>query len=595
MNLLRRVKGAFLHIISGGRARGRTTGFASRRAANQDVEPDEIFIDSSNLPNFDTDQFEGRLEKPISLKSIFGVASIFLVICLVFVGQSYKLQIVEGQSWKDKAENNRLNQSLIFAERGVIQDRNGMLLAWNETDPNLKDYALRKYRQTEGTHNLLGYVRYPRKDKAGFYYNTEYAGMDGIELFFDKILQGETGLKLTETDVKGDIISESVMRPPRNGANITLTIDGRLQEAMYESIHELSRRSGFVGGAGMMMDVNTGEVLASVSFPEYDSAIMTSGTGTEAIKAFLADDRKLFLDRVSHGMYTPGSIVKPILAIAALNENVISPEKEIESTGELRVPNPYRPGEYTIFKDWRANGFTDMREAIAVSSDIYFYQIGGGFGSQKGLGIQKIDEYSKDFGFGIAIDKGFFEGKAGVIPTPDWKAKNFNGDIWRVGDTYNTSIGQYGFLVTPTQAIRAVAAIANGGHVVSPHIFKSADESAKTYREPIASSWDIKITNPNYYNIVREGMRMTVTDGTMGALNVPYVKIAGKTGTAQVGISKQSINSWAVGFFPSDKPKYAFVLMLEKGPSTAMFGASPAMAEFIGKVNLYAPEYFKGE
>jgi penicillin-binding protein 2 len=577
---------------------GRMFRFFNRgKSKHKEIEPDEIFLDSSNLSNFDTDQFEGRLEKPISQPMIIAVGSLFLIIGLIFVGQSLRLQIFQHEEWTKKAENNRLNQSLVFAERGVIQDRNGVLLAWNQTDPAQSDYALRLYRDTPGTHSLIGYVKYPRKDKSGFYYNIKYAGVDGIEEYFDPLLQGEAGLKLTETDVKGHIIYESVRRPPRDGKNITLTIDTRLQEAMHDSIRELSRRSGFVGGAGMVMDVHTGEVLASVSYPEYDSSIMTSGTSTEIISGYLSDKRKLFLDRVSHGLYTPGSIVKPILAIAALNENVISPEKEIESTGELRVPNPFQPGEYTVFKDWRANGWTDMRRAIAVSSDIYFYQIGGGFPGQKGLGILKIDEYAKRFGMGVAITKGFFQGKAGVIPTPEWKAKNFNGDIWRVGDTYNTSIGQYGFQVTPAQALRSIAALANGGTVVSPRIFKHINEKedtvqTETYAEAVDESWNVDIKDPHYFDIIREGMRMTVTEGTMGGLNVPYVRIAGKTGTAQVGISKQTINSWAVGFWPYEKPKYAFVLMLEQGPSTAMFGASPAMAEFIGKVNLYAPEYF---
>ncbi len=582
----------------------------SRKYKNKDIEPDEIFIDSSNLSGFDTSQFEGRIEKPISQTTILIVGSIFLIIGIVFLGQSMRLQILQHDQWKKKAENNRLNQSLVFAERGVIQDRNGILLAWNQTDPTQSDYALRLYRDKPGTHSLIGYVKYPRKDKSGFYYNIKYAGVDGIEEYFDSLLQGEAGLKLTETDVKGNIIYESVRRPPRDGLNIALTIDTRLQEAMHESIRELSRRSGFRGGAGMVMDIHTGEVLTSVSYPEYDSNIMTAGTSTEIIKGYLSDSRKLFLDRVSHGLYTPGSIVKPIFAIAALNEGVISPEKEIESTGEMRVPNPFRPGEYTVFKDWRANGWTDIREAIAVSSDIYFYQIGGGFGSQKGIGILKIDEYSERFGLGVAITKGFFQGKAGVIPTPEWKAKNFNGDIWRVGDTYNTSIGQYGFQVTPAQALRSIAAIANGGTVIGPRIFKeikqrediasssnltNIESQTVEYVEPVDDSWNADIKDPKYYDIIREGMRMTVTEGTMGALNVPYVKIAGKTGTAQVGISKSMINSWAVGFWPYENPKYAFVLMLEQGPSTAMFGASPAMAEFIGKVNLYAPEYFKTE
>ncbi len=119
---------------------------------------------------------------------------------------------------------------------------------------------------------------------------------------------------------------------------------------------------------------------------------MAAATNTAIIKGYLQDSKKPFLDRIAQGLYTPGSIVKPFFALAALQENIISPDKQIESTGELRLPNPFRPGEYSIFKDWKAHGYTDMREAIAVSSDVYFYQIGGGYlNQQKGLGILKID------------------------------------------------------------------------------------------------------------------------------------------------------------------------------------------------------------
>jgi penicillin-binding protein 2 len=600
--------------------------------ANTFVEPDEIFIDSTNLPNFDTDQFEGRLEKPISRSTIYVTGGIFLLIGLVFAVQSFKLQLLEGDKWRTFAEKNRLNKSLIFAERGVIQDRNGVLLAWNQIDEGQKDYPLRKYRDVPGTHNLIGYVKYPKKDTSGFYYNTEYAGADGIEEFFEHTLKGVPGIKLTETDVQGDVISENVMRPAQKGKNITLTLDARVQEFMYDSIKEIANRSGFLGGAGMIMDIHTGEVIASVSYPEYDSNVMTYATNTALIKEYLADKRKPFLDRVSQGLYTPGSIVKPIFALAALQEKIISPDKQIESTGELRLPNPYRPGEYSIFKDWKAHGFTDMREAIAVSSDVYFYQIGGGFlNQQKGLGISKIDYYSEMFGLGEAITEGFFKGKAGIIPTPEWKARNFNGDIWRVGDTYNTSIGQYGYQVTPTQAIRSIVALANNGTLIDPYIFKSIDEAEGTDEgglsntststtptqeassvmtrsggsassssrpadiERTAPPRPIAITNPDYYRIVNEGMRMTVTDGTMKALNVPYVKIAGKTGTAQQGVNNEFINSWVTGFFPYEQPRYAFLIMMERGPSNLIFGATAAMVELVGKMNLYTPQYFKVE
>jgi penicillin-binding protein 2 len=222
--------------------------------------------------------------------------------------------------------------------------------------------------------------------------------------------------------------------------------------------------------------------------------------------------------------------------------------------------------------------------------------VGGGFKDQKGLGINKIDYYARLFGFGETLDKGFFAGKKGLIPTPEWKLKTFNGDIWRIGDTYNTSIGQYGFQVTPIQALRATAALANGGTLVEPTLLtresyeKFGDEYDTDYQKIKISAKD-----EDHFRIVREGMRLAVTNGTMGVLNLPNIKIAGKTGTAQVGTRNQYINSWAVGFFPYEKPKYAFTILLERAPNHAVAGASPSVRHFFEWLALYRREYIDGK
>lgn len=558
----------------------------SRYSRSHEIAPEEIFLDSSNLPEFDRNQFEGRIEKPIARRTLFVTLGIFLSIGVFFLFKISSLQIAEGSKFKDVSENNTLHHSLMFSERGAIMDRNGELLAWDTIDPTQSEYSLRAYKDSPGYSTLLGYVKYPKKDKYGFYYNTEYIGGDGVEKYYNDQLSGENGLKITETDALGNHISESTIRPPKKGENISLSIDNRLQDAMYKAIKQTAEQSGFKGGAGIIMDVHTGEVLTMVSYPEYDSNIMTDGKDVNTIGMYMKDTNNPFLDRITSGLYSPGSIIKPFLAIAALQEGVISPDKQIESTGELRVPNPYRPGEYTVFKDWRINGWTDMRKAIAVSSDVYFYQIGGGFPGQAGLGIDRIDKYVRMFGFGSSIPNSFFSGKEGNIPTPEWKEKNFDGDIWRIGDTYHTSIGQYGFQVTPIQAVRAVAALANGGTLLNPTIIKN-DSSG------VSKATKVGITNPEYYRVIREGMRQTVTEGTAGTMNVPYIEAAAKTGTAQVGVRNEFINSWVSGFFPYQNPKYAFILLLERGPSSTTVGASPTFRIFMDLVQQQAPEYFR--
>jgi penicillin-binding protein 2 len=267
------------------------------------------------------------------------------------------------------------------------------------------------------------------------------------------------------------------------------------------------------------------------------------------------------------------------MALGVLEENIINPRKEIHTIGYLSLPNPYDASNPTIFKDWKNHGSVDMRRAIAVSSDVYFYIVGGGFGDQKGLGIKKIDEYMTKFLFGVPVE-GFFAGPAGLIPTPEWKEKTFNGDPWRIGNTYHTAIGQYGFQVTPMQMARAVTGIATEGTVVEPTIRK--DEQGRTSTVGGTSE---------HYKIIKEGMRLAVTEETAIALNIPGVSVAGKTGTAEIGANKDRVNSWVEGFFPYDNPKYAFALVLESGPTTYQVSSMRAMAEAITWMRDNTPEY----
>jgi cell division protein FtsI/penicillin-binding protein 2 len=225
----------------------------------KDIDPDEIFLDSSNLPKFDTNQFEGQIEKPISKNTIMFMAFSFLVIMILFGCRIFYLQIVEGKKYKNISENNRLHHSLVFAERGSITDRNGKLLAWNTVDPMQTEFSLRSYTDEPGMSHLLGYVKYPKKDKFGFYYNTEYSGFDGLEKYYNSILSGIDGLKITETDALQRSLSESVLRPPKKGEDVVLSIDQDAQKAMYLSVKEIANRSGFSGGAAIVMDVETGK------------------------------------------------------------------------------------------------------------------------------------------------------------------------------------------------------------------------------------------------------------------------------------------------------------------------------------------------
>ncbi|MDO8565525.1 MAG: penicillin-binding transpeptidase domain-containing protein [bacterium] len=550
----------------------------------QDINPEDIFLDSTNLPGFDSTMLEGRIERPMGSTTFASVKVVLCIIVLIMMGKLWSLSILDGPVYAEISDNNRLEQTLVFANRGLITDRNGLELAGNAIKSGENDFPRRLYVPINGLAHVVGYVKYPLVDKAGIYYEKEYRAKDGVERAYDAELKGKSGKKLVETDVLGAVTSESVIDKPEDGETITLSIDARVNEVLYNAIKSLALDNGFVGGAAVIMDVNTGELLALTSYPEYDQNALTRGMDQASFNRLLNDKRKVFLNRAVGGLYTPGSIIKPILALGALEENIISPEKEILSTGSITVPNPYDPEKPSIFKDWKAHGWTDMREALAVSSDTYFYSIGGGFGNQKGLGISLIDKYLKQFS--VAETTGIELGGEveGLIPTPEWKAATFGGDIWRLGDTYITAIGQYGTQITPLSAARFIGAVANKGKILKPSLLKGG------LAEPIQSTVTF---DPEDWRVVHEGMREGVTYGTSVGLNVLYVKAAGKTGTAEVGSGKTYVHSWSVGFFPYENPRYAWAVVMERGMATNTVGATYIMRQLFDWISVNAPEYFK--
>jgi penicillin-binding protein 2 len=553
------------------------------RYKSQEIYPDEIFLDSQNLPDFNTNQFEGRIEKPISNNVYRTVGFFILIVGLIFVYKLWGLQVVSGESLRTRSENNSLQKTLIYADRGVIYDRNGVPLVWNTINPVVPDYSLRIYASSTGLSTILGYIKYPTKDSSGKYYQEMFDPKDGLEKIYNNEISGRDGTRIIETDVKGNIISESVVEQPVDGENITLSIDSKLQKRLSESLLDIADRAGYLGGAGVIMDINTGEILASSNFPEYDSSVMTDGGSKELINGWINSTNHPFLNRVVDGLYTPGSIMKVFFAMGVLDQGVIDPNKQILSTGSISVPNPFFPDKPSVFMDWKAHGLVDLRRAIAVSSNVYFYEVSGGYKDQKGIGINNLDKYARMFGFGTTTGINFPGENTGTIPNPEWKAKTFNGEEWRVGDTYNTSIGQYGFQVSPIQVVRAVAALANGGKLLTPTFIKNT-------KPQIVGTVEL---NPNYFQIVKEGMRMGVTEGTSQAINFPFVKVASKTGTAQIGVSKDQVNSWVVGFWPYDHPRYAYAIVMERGSKNNQFGAVLVMQEFLDWVHIYAPEYLE--
>lgn len=546
------------------------------------VEVDEIFLDASNIPAFEQGRLEGKRELPIAKRSLMIVGGLFTTLAILFLSRVYTLQVVEGSQYTNIADNNSVSQTVMVAERGVIYDRRGKLLAWNERDAKgLYDFPIRAYADELGVGHIIGYVSYPQRDSKGIFYRSEYLGISGVESAYDDVLRGHNGKKIVVVDAHNVVVAEHSIEPAKSGDPLNLSIDADLSEAMYEIISTSSIKAGFRSGAGAIMNVHTGEIIALTSFPSYDPEVMADGDDTATIDSYNKDDRLPFLNKVVSGAYTPGSIVKPFVAYAALAEGIIDPMKQIVSTGKIVVPNPYFPDKPSVFTDWRAHGTMGMREAIAFSSNVYFYTIGGGFGGQRGLGITKMAEYYRLFGLGSTTGVRLGEEQAGVVPDPAWKKAQFNDD-WRLGDTYFSAIGQFGFLTTPLQMLRAYGALANGGKLLTPHVIK--DKQSEVI--------DIGI-NPSYVKIVHEGMLKTTNypGGTARALERKNVLIAAKSGTAEVGAGNAYVNSWAAGFFPYDDPQYAFIIMMDRAPRSNALGATRIMGDVVTWMEANRPEY----
>ncbi len=551
----------------------------ARREASREIDPEDVFLDSQNLSQLNIDQMQGQLERPLGKHIFYITLFVSFVLVSAFSYRLFAMQVIRGDEYKERADNNRLKKLPLFALRGTIADRNGNLLAWNslseasttEAQKKIDDIPRRVYTDTKGFSHLLGYVSYPKKDQSGVFWQEEYLGKDGIEKEYQESLSGVKGERIIEVTAKQEVQSHNVIVYPTHGENVVLSIDKDVQAKLYERMEALAHRVGFVSGAGVIMDVRTGEILALTNYPEYNNNLMTNAITQEEksqIGEDLLDKRGKFINRVVSGLFTPGSTVKPFFAYAALAEGIISPEKNIYSSGQLVIKNKY-DGPDTVFKDWKAHGYIDMRNAIAESSDEYFYQIGGGYQDQPGLGIARLNIYAKRFGFATTTGIDLPGENYGLVPSPEWKKKVFKED-WLLGNTYHSSIGQYGFQLTPLELVRSVASIANGGYLVTPHVLK---------RLTIAStSIDL---DPAKLKVIQEGMRLAVTglEGTAKGLNVQGITVAGKSGTAELGVSKQLVNSWISGYFPYENPKYAFVVIMEKGDRHNLFGAVGAMKE----------------
>jgi penicillin-binding protein 2 len=321
------------------------------------------------------------------------------------------------------------------------------------------------------------------------------------------------------------------------------------------------------------MDVNTGEVLALVSLPMFDNNVFSGKVDEVKFQQYLNDPKKPLINHALAEQYAPGSIFKQITGTAALQEGVASPGTTITSNGFINVPNQYDPEIIYTFRDWRALGTLDFYGGVAMSSDVYFYYLAGGYheygNAFDGLGIDRLAEYARQFGLGSTTGIEIAGEAPGNVPDPAWKEETF-GEVWTLGDTYNMGIGQGFLATTPIQMVRVVAAVANGGKVLQPRVVsevRDANGNIIKANEPVVQN-QIPISQENFA-IMRDAMRQAVSWGTAKDGAVRGISVAGKTGTAEFGQrfanGEYETHAWFSGFAPAENPEIAITVFLERG------------------------------
>jgi len=427
----------------------------------------------------------------------------------------------------------------------------------------LEENAIRQYVDSTALAPVLGYLGKlsPKEAESNpDYFLTEKIGKAGLEFIYEKILRGQPGQRLWEIDALGRLQKNSVDIPSSDGQGLVLSLDSELQKKLYDSLTKVVRKKH--GAAAVALDPRTGEVLALVSVPSFDSNAFSQGLSAAQFQELSADPSLPLFNRAVSGQYAPGSTVKPLVAAAALQEKIITPQTTIFDSGEITIVNQYNPNVIYHFPDWKAHGLVNLFSAIAESCDVYFYTIGGGYGSIEGLGIQKMADYFRSFGFGEKTGVDLPDEGVGLVPDKQWKEEAKN-ESWYIGDTYHVSIGQGDLLVTPLQLAVATGAVANGGKVMRPYLVDKIIDSDKN----IIKETKTEIIRENFIAaenlaLVRQGMRQAVTAGSARLLNDLPVEAGAKTGTAQLA-SQSNTNAWATVFAPYDNPQIAIAVLVE--------------------------------
>jgi penicillin-binding protein 2 len=461
---------------------------------------------------------------------------------------------------------------------------------------------VREYTTGALTAHILGYTGPIPEHLAenyteqGYDPSRHHVGITGLEHSMEGYLRGYDGQRYVEVDVAGRevrIVEQGIAPVP--GQNLALTIDLDLQTAMEAALLRMMRESHSPLGVVVALNPNSGEVLGLVSLPSYDNNLFANGISIEAYQALQDDESRPLVNHALAGAFPPGSVIKPIVAAAGLEEDVIDPDTRLNCGGILWLPNEFAPADQSLaqpFYCWiheagGRHGSINIVSALAQSCDIFFYKLGGGFPEVfEGLAEDRVGYYAELFGLGQRTNIDLPGEASGLVPDRNWKRVNYR-ETWVTGDTYNMSIGQGYVLATPLQITSAIAAVANGGTLYRPQLIWSITDSEGNvlhHFEPEVIR-QIPVTQESLY-WVQEGMRAAVTWGTARNLVVPGVSVAAKTGTAEFFIDRNKdgrpdrdregnlpTHAWFTAFAPYQNPDIvvtAFVFGGGEGSAVAL-------------------------
>ncbi len=550
------------------------------------LEPEEILLDTGERKRKD----KGKIEIPIRGRIFVTIFIILFFLFSLIILRTVYLVFAKGDELKEAAINNYLRVDLIEAPRGLIISSDGKVLAENkETGEDLSEEKSRNYYRyypdSEYFSLVLGYTREGSEkeissDKS-YYRLGDWVGKDGLEKQYEKEIRGQKGRKEIVVNSKGKILSDKVVKEPNIGNTLVLNIDAELQKKIQDTI---KAKAGGKNAAAVALNPQNGAVLAMVSVPSDDNNIWSKKIiSQEELQKYQKEKKIYNINRVLKGKYPSGSIIKPLVAVAALEEKVITAARNIICTGKVIIPNPWAPQSPTEKKDNKTHGVTNLQKAIAESCNVYFFTIGGGYGDIKGLGMARLKKYLDLFYIENLLDIDLPGERVGFVPTKEWFDENMKNKVqrnWSIADVYDASIGQGFFNTTPLHIASSLVSIANGGKIYQPQVADKILDSKGNVLKDIKP----KVLKENFISkenieIVRSAMRACVTSGTCRQLNTLSVPVAGKTGTAESDKNNYP-HSWFVSFAPYDNPNIFLLVLVEYG------GEGSAVAGPIAKETL---------